>query len=101
MVKSIRDSKFRCTKLVFFVQYTLLGVILHHFKIFPHFQVSNDLVTEIVFCLESYPGAGRIVIPSSPSTFTTKVKLHDHKNRKLLLNVLVSVKQGSEIQVLK
>lgn len=56
-------------------------------------------MTEIVFFLESYPGAGRIVIPSSPTTFTTKVKLNDNKNRKLLLNVLVSVKQGSEVQV--
>lgn len=61
-------------------------------------QVSNEIVTEIIFSLESYPGAGSILISSPPSTFTAKMKLYDHSGRKLYLNVAVSVHRGAEIK---
>lgn len=57
------------------------------------------MVTEVIFHLESYPGTGSILIPSHPSTFTSKLKLHDHSGRKLYLNVAVSVNQGAEVKV--
>lgn len=57
------------------------------------------MVTEIIFHLENYPGTGIILIPSHPSTFTSKLKLHDNSGRKLYLNVTVSVSQGAAIKV--
>ncbi len=61
--------------------------------------MSNDFVTEILFYLESYPGAGRLVIPAAPVTFTSKLRLQDQKQRKLFLNALVTVQKGAEVQV--
>jgi len=61
-------------------------------------QVNNDMVTEIIFLLENYPGNGSILIPSNPSTFTSKLKLTDSSGRKLYLNVAVSVHQGAEVK---
>ncbi|XP_065212498.1 intermembrane lipid transfer protein Vps13D isoform X2 [Planococcus citri] len=62
-------------------------------------EVSHEIVTEIIFYLESYPGVGKILIQTPPVTSTSMLKLQDHSGRKLHLNVSVSVHRGSEIKV--